>query len=446
MTAALSSDDEATLEQASSSVVPNLFADLAEHVRSGLWLDPANPFRRNPTVEIGSGVDLSDVTRREYLAQYVAASAPLHLFDGWRYAGLALYALLYGANDNAKHLAYYAELRAGMSLLATQGIGLFDRVHVVVDSNGSAIHMPAERGTHQAVWLYLQYWAGQRAATDLVGDLLQLNASSIVEWFSHLPRLGSWIPVGTDLLLAVGLDLELMTSDQRDRNEVSYRPSGFGGIQQPSTIPDLEFAMSLIQTLEPELGTRPFGKLDQYLCRRILSTAHSNATVPDDDDEPLQLEAAFDELVVSIDQQGYLNDFLTRSGDDASDPPIIEHALQNEPHDHPDYPYHILSRSVLLLRLSTGAVKQLLSHSGLPLGHLDTWLNDIGETHGLWATSPNSGEEFADLWLDFKDALNVLKGWSGSEGTSRHSLFSQCASEVVDVTGMTRFGLMGIAQ
>lgn len=445
MTAALSSDDEAALEQASPSAVPDLLADLAEHVRSGLWLDPANPFRRNPTVEIGTGVDLRDVTRREYLAQYVAASAPLHLFDGWRYAGLALYALLYGANDNARHLAYYAELRAAMSLLATQGIGLFDQVHVVVDSNGSAIHMPARRGTHQAIWLYLQYWAGQRAATDLVGDLLQLSAFPIVEWFSCLPRLGSWMPVGTELLLAVGLDLERMTRDQRDRNEASYRPSGFSGIQQPSTIPDLEFAMSLIQTLEPELGTRPFGKLDQYLCRRILSAARSNAVV-EDDDEPLQLETAFDELVVSIDQQQYLKDFLTRSGDDASDPPIIKHALQNETHDHPDYPYHILSRSVLLLRISTGSVKQLLSQSGLPFGHLDAWLENIGETHGLWGKSVNGSEGLADLWLDFREALNVLKGWSGSEGTTRHSLFSQCAREVVDVTGMTRFGLMGIAQ
>lgn len=421
--------------------MPNLLDELSEHVDAGFWLDQSNPFRRNPTVEIASSIE--GATRRKRLAEYVAASAPLHLLDGWRYVGLALYALLYGANDNAKHLAYYAELRAGMSLLATQGIGLFDRIHVVIESGGSAIPMPVERATHEATWLYMRQWAGGRTAADLVGSLLQLNASPIVEWFSHMPRLGAWVPVGTDMLLAMGLDLERMATDQRGRNEASYRPSGFGGIQPSTTLPDLAFVVSLVQTLGPEIGTRPFEQLDKYLCRRIIDTAHTNAPILDDVDLPLQLDFALDELATSSYQQDRLRRFLTR-GEDASDPPIIEHALQNAVHDDPQFPYQILSRSMLLLRVSTGAVRQLLSNCTLEFQHLHSWMDAVVDTHGLSDTPPIGGEDLMDLWSDIERALGVLRVWPPATGNSRRQLWSDCASAIVDVTGTTRVGLMGI--
>ena len=57
-----------------------------------------------------------------HFREYVAASAPTHLIDGWSYLARAIDALLRGDAPAAVHLGYYAELRAAMSLLAGGGI------------------------------------------------------------------------------------------------------------------------------------------------------------------------------------------------------------------------------------------------------------------------------------------------------------------------------------
>ena len=72
------------------------------------------------------------------IAEYVAASAPLHASDGWHYLARAFGAISHGDRNTAIHLAYYAELRAAMAILASEGIGVLNYVHVVVDSSGNA--------------------------------------------------------------------------------------------------------------------------------------------------------------------------------------------------------------------------------------------------------------------------------------------------------------------
>jgi len=63
---------------------------------------------------------------------YVAVSAPLHCADGWSFLGRAVAAILLGDATAARHLGYYAELRAAMSLMAAHGVGIFNRTHFVV--------------------------------------------------------------------------------------------------------------------------------------------------------------------------------------------------------------------------------------------------------------------------------------------------------------------------
>ena len=55
------------------------------------------------------------------IGEYIASSAPLHLADGWNYLSRAFDAACRGDRGAAYHLSYYAELRAAMSLLATEG-------------------------------------------------------------------------------------------------------------------------------------------------------------------------------------------------------------------------------------------------------------------------------------------------------------------------------------
>lgn len=70
------------------------------------------------------------------LADYAAISCWGHVFDGWRYLSLAASALLQASRGKALHLAYYAELRAAMCILACSGIVTLKRRHYSITSTG----------------------------------------------------------------------------------------------------------------------------------------------------------------------------------------------------------------------------------------------------------------------------------------------------------------------
>ena len=61
---------------------------------------------------------------------YISASSISHLIDSWGYLSGAISSLLNGNKPIAIHLAYYSELRAVMSFLASEGIGVFNNQHV----------------------------------------------------------------------------------------------------------------------------------------------------------------------------------------------------------------------------------------------------------------------------------------------------------------------------
>src|SRR5690554_4022269 len=53
----------------------------------------------------------------------VALTIPSHCMDGWNFVARSMEAALSGDFHAARHLAYYAQLRAGMCILANLGIG-----------------------------------------------------------------------------------------------------------------------------------------------------------------------------------------------------------------------------------------------------------------------------------------------------------------------------------
>ena len=94
------------------------------------WLSPRHP--------AGSGSLPSSWQQvlklpAQQLIEAVAAAAPNHCIDGWSYVSRAMSALLAGDLHAARHLSYYAELRAGLSLLGSLGIGIFNGINFVVD-------------------------------------------------------------------------------------------------------------------------------------------------------------------------------------------------------------------------------------------------------------------------------------------------------------------------
>jgi hypothetical protein len=66
----------------------------------------------------------------------------------------------------ARHLAYYAELRAALSLLATQGIVVLTGLNFDVDARWRATSPVAAAPTHEMCWLLLEHWGSSPSAFD----------------------------------------------------------------------------------------------------------------------------------------------------------------------------------------------------------------------------------------------------------------------------------------
>jgi len=125
----------------------------------GRWIGPRNRYAINTVKRI-----TADAPRRTppspkslQLSQYIAASVILHCFDGWSYLSHSVESLLDGDIATAVHLAYYAELRAAMSFLASEGISIFDYKHFWCDNTGN--YNVFCGSTHTVVWQALEEWA-----------------------------------------------------------------------------------------------------------------------------------------------------------------------------------------------------------------------------------------------------------------------------------------------
>ena len=154
------------IAQSSPTGIQVAFNRLSGNFSSNTWLDSSNRYRlstiQNINTDIASG-DINNPPNNDALSEYIAASAPLHCLDGWSFLGRALECHTRGDFDSSRHLAYYAELRSAMSLLASEGIGIFQNKHFFVDVNGRCNYIPINRGTHQIAWDALEEWAKLRS-------------------------------------------------------------------------------------------------------------------------------------------------------------------------------------------------------------------------------------------------------------------------------------------
>ena len=117
--------------QADGSAIRGAMQGLVADFRARRWIDPRNPYRTNAVASVRSHVRRGRLLRGK-IVDYLAVSTILHCFDGWSYLGRALQAEMSCDPDAARHLGYYAELRAAMGVLASEGVGVFDQEHVVV--------------------------------------------------------------------------------------------------------------------------------------------------------------------------------------------------------------------------------------------------------------------------------------------------------------------------
>ncbi len=327
------------------------------------------------------------------LAEYIASSAPLHLADGWNYLSRAFDATSRGDRSAAYHLSYYAELRAAMSLLAAEGIGIFNRRHIAIDINLEPTEFYSP--THRAVWEILSAWAKQTGRAATVLDSITVDSKSLSEW---LQLIGVVAPsqqlLAQEWLASWSIDLDVFSQDSMRRNENSYRPTRIRTPAPRAVNADLEMVdplFSFWQQLQPLTGgTRAV--LDLTLLRAALELAVTKRM-----GHYTSVRRALNAIKNDISSPIY--EGLKNVDPNAT--AILRAAKVKDFHGKPATP--ILARSLLMLRLASASTASLLDSASLKRNELEFWWLPLGKDLGLWQL-PDDFDPFSDLWDDVSDA------------------------------------------
>ena len=386
----------------------------------------------------------------KHFGEWVAASGPVHCLEGWSYLGRSVGALLSGDLDGARHLAYYAELRGAVSLLATCGVSILHRGNYAVHSDGS-VHLISKHGTHDAAWLYLHHWSQLPYASTIVGRIVRPLGIALSDWLSHIPGGVAWQPVASQWLRDLGMDIEALSKDRAARNESSYRPMALRRRNRPRVRDASQivgFVIDTWRTLEP--SAVPFASVDRQFLRISLERAFSRATRQDPLANPGKYSATVDSIIaaqsISAQQANSLREFLKREADPYDASTLALATGSSQPSD-PLYHFNLLSRASLMLRMATGASTRMLHDAGIRPEEYAFWWSRIGLDAGLWPEAPDP-QHVMEYWVEIDESLQVLEEWAelGSETASAsfHDLVKNCGSSLHQMAAMEIVGVIGV--
>ena len=354
------------------------------------WLPMGHPYAH----VIGALESNSKGVNGTELAEYIASSIPLHVADGWMFLARAFDAIKSGDQNTAAHLAYYAELRAAMSLLASEGIGVFNNRHVAIGPAFTPTDW-AGVGTHPATWNLLSAWADDPGRVATLLTAIRVDSRTISEWFDEAGVSASVKHVvGRQWLKSWSIDLSFFPIDRDLRNHTSYRPSRI----TPNFTTAIDTTTDVIdpllhtwEALEPSVDNGG-SAIDKALLYRALSFAYNEGShaVPRWGDFIDRLQGvASGSLQLQLKDPTVDDYYVLKWANNQDNPPPMQ---------------AVLSRAILLLRIANGVCAQRLAHAQVTRQDLQFWWTRLGEDGGLW---PDDGEpaSFADLWAEVDDAI-----------------------------------------
>src|ERR1700694_70130 len=424
-----------SLARASPAVIESAFAAIKPQLQNDVWLAQSNRYRKKAVLKIknvGVGAE-----KHPSLIKYISASAPLHVADASRYLGRALYCLSINDVHSARHFAYYAELRAAMSLLACAGIGVFNDAHFVVIGRRQLIRI-RERGlgTHAFVWLAMEDWAKSLHAARVVGSGIRPANQSLATFvsaaktgYSISKSLPSWLAI-------LGLDLQTLSEDVLRRNESTYRPTDLVPILGRTTKEIRSFLSAMWTTFEPTALNR-FSVIDEQLCRLILENLLGK------EQRGLSLRSVrqiFGAIGIPPASNPRLQAVLRRKGNQTRDSEIFRLSKVPPRHEDPRLHCSMICRGALLIRLALAAVTGLIGTSGLSPADVLFLVYTYGRRGGVWSLMPS---EIIDLWSDVDQALESVTRLGPS--ADLYSWLASASREVVILGEFERVAGWGIA-
>jgi hypothetical protein len=393
--------DCALIKKISRNNIETTLSKLDPFIVQSRWLAKSNRYSINTVGRIAFDTKNGRVISAKPMAQYISASAVLHCADGWSYLGRAINCLLKGDPHRVVHLAYYAELRAALSLLACEGIGVFSKSHFVIDGPESARKLPAQQQTHVAAWSYLRYWSTLRRSGDTFSNVIAPGGIPLSDWFQPIGGVDAVVrPKARQWFSQWSMDLALFSDDRDARNESSYRPDGIPMPWYVSPVDALLLATGLWEACEPSTASL-FDGIDRHILRMTVESSFSATNGVTAAQDPTRFAALVDSIVdpLALDAATSANwkHFLNR-GVVPDDPPLFFHSSQN-PLDRTVGHAAILARAMLLLRLATGSTLRLIRSAGISAEKLGFWWSQLGINRGLWDGAKDHSE-LLDLWDD----------------------------------------------
>jgi hypothetical protein len=418
-----------------SVVIPNALAQAdRSHVVGALkliakktpdqWLARGHPARGGQLPRTWQAVNGMS---NQQVIEATAVAGPNHCIDGWSYASRAMSAVFAGDMHAARHLAYYAQLRAGMALLANLGVGVFNRVNFSISAGGAIIRVdtaPFNRphgpgmGTHDAVWECLRVWALGVQTSRVFLDLVKIRGVSLRDCLLAIWPGYSAATAVTSLIDAWGVDLRRGKDEHVYRNISSYAPHALN--QLPSQVSEsLSFARNLWDLFEPS-GSSSFDKLDRFLLRSMLHKQHRNLT-NNRNYAAGGIGARYEQLPQSI-RALTTNRFLTNQ-DEPGSPELLQLALATS---KPAKALEMLARALLLLRAATSFTHTSLVEAGLDCAgdDLRPWIDQWASSRGLWSPAAPLDVPVA-LWDDVEIALRELHESQQPQPTSLNDWLSR---------------------
>lgn len=353
--------------------------------------------------------------RQSQINTFLAASSLSHMLDGWTYLSNAFNAILSGDEATAIHLSYYAELRSAMSILASEGLGVFSTQHIGAFSPTTNREFPTNRyrpigtrindrrPTHQFTWEAMEKWSSSTAKPNAeILKIFKVQGRDFYELTEHFHP----TTAGSTLLTVNAvkgwlkdwcLDIKLYQKDRDNRNEVSYRPQRIKNFDErinfQSMLNNLEKYWSVIS---PSAVDR-FSLLDRYLLRKLYSSLYSNIATT---------SPKIDLIRNAFNQHGINNESLF-SFLDFQAPYEDDHIIFSNANIRNRNSLSILARATLLLRISIGLVEQLYIDGGMTKADLSFVWENYGVESGFWENT-NTPVDFTNLWFDIQPYFNDM--------------------------------------
>jgi hypothetical protein len=401
---ALLAHDKRTINRLIRRHVAETASGLKATFRASRWTTTTNRYSTNTVATLETEIDTGRAPNRRDLSQYIAASGLLHASDGWSYLGKALIALLKGDPHRARHLAYYAELRAASALLATEGIGVFNKYHFALTARDVATKLNTEHGTHLFSWECLDHWATRPSSGQLFAEMIRPYGATLADWFLPVGGTSAIAPQAQAWFRQWGVDLRNFSDDRNARNVSSYQPDGIPDAWYIEGRDTLEFARDLWASLEPSTLSK-FETIDLSILRITVEALFNSRTGRQANSNPVQFKQFAEPIVkgqgLSPDTERQLLRFLMR-GTSPHDPLIFSRSQQLAT-DANTGAQAVISRATLLLRVASGSITMLLREAGYDAASIAFWAEGLGRGRGLWDS--NSAGNPLDLWADVTPAL-----------------------------------------